>query len=555
MASSTIRKAIGAVKDQTSISLAKVAGNPAAPYLDVLIVKATSHVDEPADDKYGRDILTMMSSSKLYITACLFAISKRLRKTRDWIVALKSLMLLHRLLCEGDPLFGQELMFASWKGTRVLNMSDFRDEAHNTNLFEQTGFLVSFASYLDQKLEIIVYDLKKSRVLGNGNNDDDKEKGEKNKYDELGFIRVVERLNLQLQLLDRFLACRPRGAARNTRMVLVALQVLVKESFAVYSDVTDVLEHFQDCFHELKYVYCVRAFDAYVKAAKIMDGLVGFYSWCKDLELVFSTPSEFPRVQKISNEILAGLEMFLKKKKTTEKSPNETREEETKEETVQNAINEIKALPPPENFNPQPHQNQQLITENLVNLVDFDDQEGDNLALALFSTNGDAKATSAWQNPAVENGRSDWELVLVDSSSNLSKQKADLAGGFDSLMLNGMYDHGTQVRQHASNGGSASSIALPGINGAMMNNKVLALPAPDGTVKPVGQQDPFAASLSVPPPSYVQIADMERKQVLLAQEQHRWQQYSTNGMQGPMGFAKIASYYDTSMPYGYYPSY
>ncbi|KAF2303831.1 hypothetical protein GH714_023673 [Hevea brasiliensis] len=49
MAPSTIRKAIGTVKDQTSIGIAKVASNM-APELEVAIVKATSHDDDPAND-------------------------------------------------------------------------------------------------------------------------------------------------------------------------------------------------------------------------------------------------------------------------------------------------------------------------------------------------------------------------------------------------------------------------------------------------------------------------------------------------------------------------
>src|ERR1044072_3848987 len=104
MASSTIRKAIGVVKDQTSISIAKVAGN-LAPDLEVLGVKATSHEGVAADDKYLREILSLTSCSRGYINACLVTISRRLGKTRDWIVAVKGLMLVHRLFGGGDPGF------------------------------------------------------------------------------------------------------------------------------------------------------------------------------------------------------------------------------------------------------------------------------------------------------------------------------------------------------------------------------------------------------------------------------------------------------------------
>ncbi|KAL3532309.1 hypothetical protein ACH5RR_005830 [Cinchona calisaya] len=614
MAPSTIRKAIGAVKDQTSISLAKVAGN-VAPDLEVLIVKATSHDNEPADEKYIREILHLMSYSRGYVNACVYAISKRLSKTRDWIVALKSLILVHRLLNDGDILFGQEIMYASRKGARVLNMSDFRDEAHS-NSWDHSGFVRTYAMYLDQKLEFMVYERKlnggeekKRNDDGYGEfrdepsygmerrsrsyddlNEDASGRGEKKvvtPVKEMKPERLLERLNQLLRLLDRFLACKPTGAAKTSRMVLVALYLVVKESFTLYSDISEVLGVVLDRFTEMEYADCVKAFDAYVNAAKMTDELVGVYNWSKDIGVARS--SEFPEVQRITDKLLGTLEGFLRERANRPKASEKSKQESSstvKEEEVP-GMNEIKALPPPENYtppppqqpNPQPHQPKhqtQQVTEDLVNLKDDGvsaDEQGNKLALALFSgppaantngsweafpSDGEPEITSAWQTPAAESGKENWELALAESASNLSIQKADLAGGFDPLLLNGMYDQGT-VRQHVSStqlsGGSASSVALPGMG--KNATPVLALPAPDGTVIPVGHQDPFAASLYVPPPSYVQIADMEKKQQLLMQEQHLWQQYANNGMQGQMGLTKIAGtagYYGAGvqplMPYG-----
>ncbi|KAI7988989.1 putative clathrin assembly protein [Camellia lanceoleosa] len=594
MASSTIRKAIGAVKDQTSISIAKVAGN-VAPELEVLIVKATSHDDEPADEKYIREILHLTSYSKLgYVNAFVFSISKRLSKTRDWIVALKALILVHRMLIDGDLVLGQEIMYASRRGTRVLNMSDFRDEAHS-NSWDHSGFVRTYALYLDQKLEFIVYELKSSLddrrrnndAYGNGDFKDEDSYGttrrssrsygdlnesagreqrrEATPVREMKPERVLEKLNQLLRLLDRFLACRPTGAAKNSRMVLVALYLVVKESFRLYADICEVLGVLLDRFSEMEYADCVKAFDAYVNAAKMIDELVAFYSWCKDIGVARS--SEYPQVQKITDKLLGTLEGFLKERANRPRSPEKSREDSSsvvKEEVVQDS-NEIKALPAPENYTPppppepQPQPQPQQVVEDLVNLKDgvSAEDQSNKLALALFSgpptananssweafpTNGEPEMTSAWQTPAAESGKADWELALVESASNLSKQKADLAGGFDPLLLNGMYDQGA-VRQHVSNtqlsGGSASSVALPGLGKSA--TPVLALPAPDGTVQAVGHQDPFAASLSVPPPAYVQIAEMEKKQHMLVQEQQIWQQYGSSGMQGQVGLAKIAS--------------
>lgn len=605
MMAMSIRKAIGAVKDQTSISLAKVTSN-VAPDLEVLVVKATTHDNDPADEKYIREILHLTSNSRGYVSAFVFAVSKRLSKTHDWVVALKALVLVHRLLTDGDPVLGQEIMYASRRGMRVLNMSGFRDEAHS-NSWDHSGFVRTYAIYLDQKLEFSTYDRKLNDGDGYGQyrsdghgmdrrkrffNEPDESAGREEKSGvtparEMKPEKVLERLNQLLQLLDRFLACRPTGAAKDSRMVLAALYSLVKESFKLYADICEVLHNLLDRFTEMEYADCVKTFDAYVSAAKMIDELVGTYNWCKDVGIARS--SEFPEVQVITDKLLGTLEGFLRERANRPRSPEINRVESSsavKEEKTPD-MNEIKALPPPENHTPpppappqpvpQPRPHAQQVTEDLVNLKDDGvtaDGEGNKMALALFSGpvakgNGSWEAfpsdgetgqvTSAWQTPAAEIGKADWELALVETASNLSKQTADLAGGFDSLLLNGMYDQGT-VRQHVSNtqvtGGSASSVALPGVGKTA--TPMLALPAPDGTVQPVGNQDPFAASLAVPPPSYVQMAEQERKQHLLMQEQQLWQQYASNGMQGQMGLSRLAGatpgYYGAgmppSMPYG-----
>ncbi|XAR70979.1 hypothetical protein NMG60_11028038 [Bertholletia excelsa] len=617
MASSTIRKAIGAVKDQTSIGIAKVASNM-APELEVAIVKATSHDDDPAGEKYIQQILHLTSYSHGYISACVTAVSKRLGKTRDWTVALKCLMLIHRLLSDGHPLFQQEIMYATRRGTRLLNMSDFRDEAHSSS-WDQSAFVRTYAMYLDQKLELMLYErkhrsggggreimerygsredrwrsppnrayeydynefrdepgygMRRSRSSGDVRETSRDEKVDATPLREMNPERIFGKMGHMQRILDRFLACRPTGMAKHCRMVLVALYPVVKESYKLYSDVCEVLAVLVDRFFDMEYSDCVKAFDAHVSAAKQIDELIGFYNWCKDTGLARS--SEFPEVPRISTKQLETLEEFVRDRAKASKSPERKVEQPIEEPAP--AMNEIKALPPPENYTPPPPPEPEPELEpeptkqetgDLVDLRDdavTADDQGNRLALALFSGpadhgNGQPGVTSAWQNPAAETGKADWELALVESASHLSNQKATLPGGLDPLLLNGMYDSGL-VRQHVStaqlSGGSASSVALPAKN----TTPVLALPAPDGTMETVGQ-DPFAASLSIPPPSYVQMSDMEKKQQLVVQEQVMWQQYASDGMRGETSLNKITGgrYYGAAgvqpmnmmMPYGMPP--
>ena len=80
------------------------------------------------------------------------------------------------------------------------------------------------------------------------------------------------------------------------------------------------------------------------------------------------------------------------------------------------------------------------------------DEQGNKFALALFpwppEANGGSvaflsddyapKATSsAWQTPAAEHKKADWELVLVETASNLSRQAPALGGELDPLLLPG----------------------------------------------------------------------------------------------------------------------
>ncbi|PWA73377.1 AP180 N-terminal homology (ANTH) domain-containing protein [Artemisia annua] len=549
MSSSTIRKAIGVVKDQTSISIAKVAGN-VAPDLEVLIVKATGHDKEPAEEKYIREILHRISQSRGYVGACVYNISKRLSKTHDWVVALKALMLVHRLLADGDPVFCQEIMYASRKGARVLNMSDFRVEALS-NYWDHSAFVKNYSLYLDQKLEFIAFERNLSGVIDKQRFEDEPSYGISHKSRSYGDLhesvargdrretkvattpvkemkpdRLLERLNKLLRVIDRALSCRPAGSAKSNKMVLVALYLVLRESFRVYADICEALGVLLDRFPEMEYANCVKTFDQYVNAAKTIDELVDFYSWSKDLGAARS--SEFPEVQKVTDKILATLERCLREKKNK-------LNKNTKISLIENG-----PLIPTET------------TEDLLDMKDSPPaNQANTLAIALFSGPKTVTAKGSWDVFSGPEKASDWELALVESASNLSKQNASITGGLDPVALNGIYNQAAVTHQQVSyNQLSEGTYA----NMGRTTTPVLALPAPHGNVLQVDPQDPFAASLMVPPPPYVQLADLEKRKSFLAQE-HVWQPYGSNGMlgQGPAGKmnAGVAAYNGMGQQAGY----
>ncbi|GMP39130.1 hypothetical protein CsSME_00010090 [Camellia sinensis var. sinensis] len=597
MAPSKLRKAIGAVKDKTSIGLAKVGSSASLADLDVAIVKATRHQEYPADERHIREVLNLTCYSRAYIGASIATIAKRLNKTKNWIVAIKTLVLIQRLLTDGDPAFEQEIFFATRRGTRLLNMSDFRDTSQSDS-WDYSAFVRTYALYLDEQLEFRTQSRKKSkRGITAYDEEDDEVASPSSARDtpvrDMKNEHVFSRVHHLMQLLERVLACRPTGknqrvtqihsrrtdltskvfvsiyetgTAKHNRVVHVALYPLVKESFQIYYDITEILGILIERFMGLEVSDSVKVHEIFCRISKQFDELDEFYGWCKKTGIARS--SEYPEVEKVTQNKLDVMDEYIRDKSESMhnrraeylEQKSETEEEDKKSEVVEEDTSMIKALPPPEEL-PEPEKEEKeevaeepkekdnntivQIEADLLNLREdavTSKEHGDKLALALFD--GGAPVMGPGTTPAWEafKDMENWETTLVQSTSHLSNQNPSLPGGFDMMLLNGMYQQGATTHAMASSGfvttGSASSVAF----GSAGRPAMLALPAPpaaDGSVAAITGADPFAASLPVPPPAFVQMSEMEKKQRMLVEEQLMWQQYARDGMHGQVGLTNM----------------
>ncbi|KAL0800664.1 hypothetical protein Bca101_055839 [Brassica carinata] len=573
MGSSKLKRAIGAVKDQTSVGLAKVNGRSASlSELDVAIVKATRHEEYPAEEKYIREILSLTSYSRNYINACVNTLSRRLNKTRCWTVALKTLILIQRLLAEGDKAYEQEIFFATRRGTRLLNMSDFRDVSRS-NSWDYSAFVRTYALYLDERLDFRMQTRHGKRgvyCVGGGDTLEDENESDlstalvvrSQPIAEMKTEQIFTRVQHLQQLLDRFLACRPTGGARNNRVVIVALYPIMKESFQIYYDVTEIMGILIERFMELDIPDSIKVYDIFCRVSKQFEELDQFYSWCKNMGIARS--SEYPEIEKITQKKLDLMDEFIKDKSSLDqtkasKSDEEDDDERTEEvNEEQEDMNAIKALPAPpqkeeEDAKPEEEAKEEVIIEkkqeevgDLLDLVDINGNQAaeaeDSLALALFDgpyASGSGSETGPGWETFNDDG-ADWETALVQTATKLSGQKTELGGGFDMLLLNGMYQHGTvnaAVQTSTAYGASGSASSMAFGSAGRPAATMLALPAPvtaNGNNNVTVAMDPFAASLEVAPPPYVQMNDMEKKQRMLMEEQMMWDQYSREGRQGHM---------------------
>ncbi|WOL04489.1 clathrin assembly protein [Canna indica] len=568
MPTSKLWKAIGAVKDQTSIGLAIVSNSSSLSDLDVAIVKATRHDEFPAEEKHFREILSLTCYSRPHVGACVDTLSRRLDKTRSWTVALKTLILIHRLLVDGDPAYEKEIFSTTRRGTRMLNMSDFRDITRSDS-WDFSAFVRTYALYLDERLDYRMHGRRKRR--GSRSNiylDEDEAaivatSSNVTPVREMTTSRIIARTRRLQVMLERFLACRPTGAARHHRLVAMALYPVMKESFQIYYDLAEVINIFVDRFMVLEIPESVSVHEIFSHLSKQLDELDHFYSWSKSAGICRS--SEYPAIEHISSEKLEVMQEFIREKSALAhvKRQREIEEDhhtpvggidaqQTEEEPYYD-MNSIKALPAPEadaEATKQEHAVVELKDNSLekkkeekeeeVNLLNLNEDEitghEDKMALALFDGHV-SDAAPKWE-AFKSDDSSDWETALVQATSNLSGQKAALGGGFDMMVLDGMYAqaHASAGHGHVGNGSASSIVMHPALPQVQ---PMLALPAPPAVDGSGGGRDPFAASLMVPPPLYVRISEMERKQHLLTEEQRMWQQYAKEGMQGQYVLATL----------------
>lgn len=344
------------------------------------------------------------------------------------------------------------------------------------------------------------------------------------------------------------------GGAKHNRIVVVALYPILKESFEIYHCITEILGTLIERFMQLEVPDMMQVHDIFSHISEQYDELDCFYNWCKKVGIM--RLPDYPNVEKISQQKLDMMNDFIRHKSSMlhnrnaiESKPAHTEEVWTEPQKALSPIKEETAAAV--NVTPEPQQGKKTQEEgDLLNLYDdapMPQDIGDQLALALFdgypSTTAPVSTSPPWE--AFEESESgDWETALVQSASHLSNQKPSLPQGFDPWILDGMYQYGAMAHMGASTGfyatGSASSVAL----GSAGRPAILALPAPQSpancgvnTFSP--NNDPFAASLSIAPPSYVQMSEMEKKQRLLLQEQLLWQQYTRDGMHGQVGLANL----------------
>ncbi|KAM3714160.1 hypothetical protein ACB098_01G313700 [Castanea mollissima] len=525
----SLRKALGAIKDTTTVSLAKV--NSDYKELDIAIVKATNHVESPAKERHIRAIFSAISATRprADVAYCIHALARRLAKTHNWAVALKTLIVIHRALREVDPTFHEELINYGRSRSHMLNMAHFKDDS-SPNAWDYSAWVRTYALYLEERLEcfrVLKYDVETDRP----------------RTKDLDAAELLEHLPSLQQLLYRVLGCQPQGAAIHNFVIQLALSLVAIESIKIYQAISDGTVNLVDKFFEMQRPDALRALEIYRRAGQQAERLSEFYEICKNLDI--GRGERFIKIEQPPASFLQAMEeyvreaprgsSFVKDQVVNNKiaSPKEVLAIEYKKPPeVQEARPESPPPPPAE-----PVKVEAAVTEppDLLGLNDPTPEAAEldeKNAMALAIVPVDIQPTSTA--PIQANGTTGWELALVTApSSNESAAAASkLAGGLDKLTLDSLYEDA--IRRSNQNVSYNPWEPVP-MAGVMMHPTA---------------QDPFYASNTVAAPHHVQMAAMANQQQAFMLQQQQQQMMMMGPQQPPASNPFGAPYGATVHPYG-----
>ncbi|EEC72596.1 hypothetical protein OsI_06060 [Oryza sativa Indica Group] len=513
------RKAYGALKDSTKVGLAKV--NSDFKELDIAIVKATNHVECPPKDRHVRKIFvaTSINRPRADVQYCIYALSRRLSKTKNWTVALKTLIVVHRLLREGDPTFKEEFLAYSYKGS-VLQRANFKDDSSQL-AWDCSAWVRAYALFLEERLEcfrILKFDIETERLMRSP----ECSSKAHSRTRTLPCIELLEQLPALQQLLFRLIGCQPEGAAGTNYLIQYALALVLKESFKIYCAINDGIINLVDMFFDMPKYDAIKALVVYKRAGQQAEDLSDFYDSCKQLEL--ARTFQFPTLRQPPSSFIATMEEYIReaprpsinsvengerKLVTYDQEATEESEKPAEEEKDEPAESEQEQEPKQE---PKPPET----TGDLLNLdaevspLVAELEENNAWALAIVGTGDQTKASTSLD--LFSGNTSGWELALVTAPSSTSQTvQTKLAGGFDKLLLDSLYEDETRRRLIAG-------VTYTGSIGG-------------GAPNPFDTNDPFATSSSFLPPSNVQFAMLNQQQHQYYQSQHQQQYYQPHHFQ------------------------
>ncbi|XP_074282248.1 putative clathrin assembly protein At1g25240 [Silene latifolia] len=313
------RRATGKIKDRNSILILNILSRNSRyrqPDLEAAIIKATSHDETHIDYKNARRVFTWVQASPSHLMVFLWALTRRAKRTQNWVVALKSLILLHGVLCTKAP------------GTRKIgrlpfDLSSFEDGQTRDGPRRRacSEFVQAYFAFCDMKSVILSAELR-DEVAETLMEEAARERAEGK--------AVLVRVHRWQELLDTVLEVRPVGGRNiNDVTVLEAMDCMVIEVFELYSKICDGIAKGLMSIYKVKAEKEVAsmALDILHKASRQGRDLSDYFHFCTKIGILHLT--ECPKIQQIPEDDFFQLKKIIN---------GDTKSEEFEEEIMKGAL-------------------------------------------------------------------------------------------------------------------------------------------------------------------------------------------------------------------------
>ncbi|KAK7283718.1 hypothetical protein RIF29_13452 [Crotalaria pallida] len=309
-----LRLALGSMKDHASIGKAMIYHHHqhyGFSSIEIAVLRATAHYNNATidDNKYMHEILFLVSNSPGSIPFLAERISRRLAKTKDYLVALKTLVLIHRLLRGGNRSFEKELCKAHVSGHlqfNIIRCFTNKNDSVSDHPLVGNNFLHNYAAYLEERMSWMINQAGKLEpvIMPKG--------FEFRRYDEKSIDMVFRTLPKCQVLIDRVLECSPTHdvfvRSDHNLLAQAAMSNTLRESFQVYMTISEGIAALVNMFFDLTASARGLACEILKKASLQTQKLHDLYESCK--KIVGNKNLDYPFVQIISMDHIMALDQY-----------------------------------------------------------------------------------------------------------------------------------------------------------------------------------------------------------------------------------------------------
>ncbi|XVF43472.1 hypothetical protein PTKIN_Ptkin02bG0042700 [Pterospermum kingtungense] len=292
------KRATGAIKDKNSLVLAYFSRRCSYrnPDLEAAIIKATSHDEYRIDKRNAQIVFSWIRASPISLRPLVWALSRRMEKTRSWVVAIKGLMLMHGV-------FHCKVPVVKKMGRLPFDLSGFNDEHFRSSKgWGFNAFIRDYFAFLDQRALVSF--------------DQDNRKSEERPL----MVQQLLKLQKWQSLLDLLLQVRPRAENMKVRLILEAMDCVIIEIFDIYSRICSEIAKVLLNIYSVGKLEAAMALKVLQKATAQGEELSLFFEICKDYGVL--NANEFPTVTQIPEEDVQELERIINGVSVSDKRHN-----------------------------------------------------------------------------------------------------------------------------------------------------------------------------------------------------------------------------------------